>query len=86
MKDNLIIAAAGSGKTSYLISEALKRKNERILITTYTQANESEIRKKIITANKFIPENIIIQTWFSFLIKHGVKPFQGCLTDKRLRD
>jgi DNA helicase-2/ATP-dependent DNA helicase PcrA len=38
MKNNkLIIAAAGSGKTTYLINEAMKFKDERVLITTYTE-------------------------------------------------
>ncbi|MEL7568924.1 MAG: UvrD-helicase domain-containing protein, partial [Eubacteriaceae bacterium] len=33
--------------------------------------------KKIININKgSIPPNVVIQTWFSFLIEHGVKPYQ----------
>jgi DNA helicase-2/ATP-dependent DNA helicase PcrA len=43
--DKLIIAAAGAGKTTFLVTEALKM-TERVLITTYTQANEAEIKKK----------------------------------------
>ena len=54
------------------------------MITTYTEANEEQIRKKIIAINKCIPQNITIQTWFSFLIQHGVKPFQGHLFDKKI--
>jgi len=46
--NKLIIAAAGSGKTTYLIEQALKVKEENALITTYTEANEEEIRKKFI--------------------------------------
>ncbi|HBD7440950.1 UvrD-helicase domain-containing protein [Legionella pneumophila] len=77
-KDNkLIVAAAGSGKTTFLVNEALQNKDSNILITTYTQANEEEIRNKFIKINKCIPKNVTIQTWFSFLIQHGVKPYQG---------
>lgn len=47
MSNKLIIAAAGSGKTTYLVKEALELKDSRVLITTYTEANEAEIRKKI---------------------------------------
>lgn len=83
--NKLIIAAAGSGKTTHLVKEALKIKEKRVLITTYTQANESEIRKKIIEINKCIPENITVQTWFSFLLKHGVRPFQGTLFEKKIK-
>lgn len=83
--NKLLIAAAGSGKTTYLVNEALTVPlTERVLITTFTRANEKEIRKKIIKLNKFIPENITIQTWFSFLLEHGIKPYQGCVYDKKI--
>lgn len=74
MSNKLIIAAAGSGKTTHLVKEALKITDSRVLITTYTEANENEIKKKFYAINGCIPENITIQTWFSFLIQHGVKP------------
>ncbi len=81
--NKLIIAAAGAGKTTFLINEALQ-KNDDVLITTYTEANESEIKKKFIEINGFIPKNITIQTWFSMLIEHGVKPYQSYITDKKI--
>ena len=59
--NKLIIAAAGAGKTTYLINEALKQ-NKEVLITTYTEANESEIKKKFIEINGAIPKNVTIQT------------------------
>jgi len=83
-KNRLIVAAAGSGKTTYLVNEALGHKNGKILITTYTQANEEEIRKKIYRSIKYIPNHINIQTWFSFLLKHGVRPYQGLRYDKKI--
>lgn len=83
-QNKLIVAAAGAGKTTLLVKEALKIKDERVLITTYTQANEAEIKKKIIEVNQCIPSNIIVQTWFSFLLQHGVRPFQGGLFEKKI--
>jgi superfamily I DNA/RNA helicase len=89
--NKLIIAAAGSGKTKRLVDEALKTKDKKVLITTYTEANEAEIRKRIIEENlkqngfACIPENITIQAWFSFLLKHGVRPFQGILFEKKIK-
>ncbi len=80
--NKLIIAAAGSGKTTHIINEALKIKDGHILVTTYTEANEEGIRKNIIEKNKCIPENITVQTWFSFLLQHGARPYQGGLFDK----
>lgn len=81
--NKLIIAAAGAGKTTYLINEALKHDKE-ILITTYTEANENEIKNKFIEINGAIPRNVTIQTWFSMLLQHGVKPYQDYLTDKKI--
>ncbi|MED1746656.1 UvrD-helicase domain-containing protein [Brevibacillus borstelensis] len=86
MKTNkLIIAAAGSGKTTFLVNEALKQKSGKVLITTYTQANEAEIRKKFIEINGWIPPNVTVQTWFSTLLQHGVRPYQGGLCEKTVR-
>lgn len=77
MSSKLIIAAAGSGKTTFLVNESLKIQNETVLITTFTEANEREIKRKFIEINGFIPSNVVVQTWFSFLLQHGVKPYQN---------
>ena len=75
-KNKLIIAAAGSGKTTHLVDKALKE-DGNVLITTFTEANEGEIKKKLLKRVKYIPKNIVVQTWFSFLLHHGVRPYQG---------
>jgi len=79
----LLIAAAGSGKTTYLVREALS-KTDSVLITTFTEVNEEEIRGRIIREKGHIPDNITIQTWFSFLIQHGAKPYQDYITQKEI--
>ena len=85
MSNKLIIAAAGSGKTTHIVNEALKIKDKSVLVTTYTEANETEIRRKIIEKNKCVPENMTVQTWFSFLLQHGARPFQGNSFDKDIK-
>ena len=77
--NKLIIAAAGSGKTTYLVKMALDITKENVLITTYTEANLAEIKNKIISKKGCIPSNITVQTWFTFLLQHGVRPFQSIL-------
>lgn len=81
MTNKLIIAAAGSGKTTYLVNQSLGITDAEVLITTYTEANEAEIRSKIAEKNKFIPANVTVQTWFSFLLQHGIRPYQGYFFD-----
>lgn len=79
MSNKLIIAAAGSGKTTLLVKKSLAIRDEKILITTYTRENKDEIIKKFFYLNGCIPENITVKTWFSFLIQHGVKPYQSVI-------
>ena len=43
-------------------------------------------KKKFIEINGSIPKNVTIQTWFSMLLQHGVKPYQDYLTDKKLME
>lgn len=77
--NKLMIATAGSGKTTKLVCEAYNRKPSSVIILTYTEENEQEIRNKFHSIYKCIPSNVVIQTWFSFLIQHGVKPYQGAM-------
>lgn len=79
-ENRLIIAAAGSGKTTYLVNEALAQDGS-VLILTYTLSNEDVIKRWLIQKVSCIPSNITIQTWFSFLLQHGVRPYQGSLND-----
>ena len=55
-----------------------------ILITTFTDENEKEIRTRFIQRAGCVPSNIVIQTWFSFLLQHGVRPYQGYLYEKNI--
>lgn len=87
MENELIIASAGSGKTTTLVERAIEKAKagETVLITTFTEACEEEITNKLVEeSNGYIPENITIQTWFSFLIKHGAKPYQGYVIDTEI--
>ncbi|MGD6794705.1 UvrD-helicase domain-containing protein [Metabacillus indicus] len=81
--NQIIIAAAGSGKTKELVSRAIDQHDKRILITTFTIDNAEEIRKKFYKEIGYIPSNVKIQTWFSFLLNDGVRPYQNTLYDKQ---
>lgn len=86
--NKVLIAAAGSGKTRYIIDEALdKPTNEKVLLVTYTIENTEELRSRIVSRVGIVPENITIQTWFSFLLRQGVRPYQNHLYDsKRIKN
>lgn len=65
MDKEIILATAGSGKTT----EIIKRLNEenKILLITYTDANYNILKNKVLEKYKEIPKNIKIYTYFSFL-------------------
>jgi DNA helicase II / ATP-dependent DNA helicase PcrA len=74
--NNVIFAAAGSGKTTLIVKEALKNKTGKILITTFTIKNSNEIKRKFINLHGYIPENITIKTWYNFLLTDFIRPYQ----------
>lgn len=81
----LMIAAAGAGKTTYLINQASDVTAEKVLITTFTIENSIEIKKKLIEEHGFIPSHIIVKTWFDFLLNDCFRPYQ-CVLARQLKN
>lgn len=73
MDRRLILAVAGSGKTTYLIK--LINLEKSFLIVTYTENNLYNIRRRIINKFGYMPNNITIMTYFKFLIHVCYRPF-----------
>lgn len=75
-KNRLLLSAPGSGKTTLIVDEVLAGDRSRTLITTYTDSNAEEIKQKFISKHGSVPSHVTILPWFSFLLKHGVRPYQ----------
>jgi DNA helicase II / ATP-dependent DNA helicase PcrA len=76
-----VIAAAGSGKTEYIIGRALEvPATRRVLITTYTRENCDQICERIQVANGCKPSHVSVLGWFSFLINQAARPYQSSVT------
>lgn len=73
MGKKVILAVAGSGKTFHLIEQLDESK--RFLIITYTNANIDNIRKSIIKKFGYLPSNVNITSYFTFLYSFCFKPF-----------
>ncbi len=83
--NKIIVASAGSRKTTYIVNEALSNPLDNILILTYTIDNINQIRNYITQENGFVPTNITILSWFSFLLQECVRPYQNFVySDKRI--
>jgi hypothetical protein len=73
MDKKLILAVAGSGKTSYIINELNLEK--RFLLITYTINNTKNIREEIIKKFGYFPKNIELYSYYPFLYSFCFKPF-----------
>lgn len=87
MKINEVyIAAAGSGKTTHIVNLAINNPHLKVLITTYTIANTDEIKKKFYEINGYVPNNVQILPWFTFLLRHCVRPYQNVLYKRDIKN
>jgi DNA helicase-2/ATP-dependent DNA helicase PcrA len=77
-----IIAAAGSRKTTFIVEEAIKLSDKKILITTYTNENVQIITSMFYEKLGYVPDNIRILSWFSFLLQDGARPYQNQLISR----
>ena len=73
MDKKLILAVAGSGKTSYIIDHL--DLDKRYLIITYTINNIHNLRTKIVKKWGYFPENIRLFSYYNFLYAFCYKPY-----------
>ena len=76
----MIFAVAGSGKTTYLVNQL--NEVDRFLIVTYTINNVRNLRISIIKRFGYLPSNIKLYSYYSFLYSFCYKPFYH----QKLRD
>jgi DNA helicase II / ATP-dependent DNA helicase PcrA len=73
MDKRVIFAVAGSGKTTFLINQL--NETERFLLVTYTNNNVHNLRTGIIKKFGYLPSNIKLYSYYSFLYGICYKPF-----------
>ncbi len=74
MDKRLILAVAGSGKTTYIINQLDVEK--RYLIVTYTRENTKNLRQAIQKRFGYFPDNITLYSFFEFLYSFCFIPFR----------
>lgn len=73
MAKEVVLAVAGAGKTSRLISQLDSER--RFLVLTFTENNFENLKEKVINKFGFVPANISVFTYFSFLHSFCFVPF-----------
>ena len=82
--NRIILASAGSGKTTTIVEEALAT-DQRSALVTYTNHAEQELRAKCYALAGHVPARVRPVTWFTFLLRHFVRPYQNALLNGRVK-
>lgn len=84
LPDTIILASAGSGKTRDIIGAACIDNADRAALVTYTINGKDEFSKKAYEQFGAIPPHVSLNTWYTFLLKHFVRPYQNHLYTPRV--
>jgi DNA helicase-2/ATP-dependent DNA helicase PcrA len=77
--NRIIVASAGSGKTTTIIDHACSAPSLRAALVTYTMNNTAGIERLVYEKMSHVPSHLTISTWYSFLLRHFVRPYQRAL-------
>lgn len=73
--NRLTLAVAGGRKTQSIVDECVAAPDgRRILVLTYTQVNQQELRERL-GRRRPIFADVDVQGWFSFLMRHWIRPY-----------
>jgi DNA helicase-2/ATP-dependent DNA helicase PcrA len=80
----IAICAAGGGKTTRIVADAVSAVGERVLLVTYTRNNEQELKDHLYSHGPVIPSNIEVMTWFGFLLRELARPYRRTMHSQRI--
>lgn len=85
-KNSVLMASAGSGKTFGICKDAIlesNRTDKKIVIVSYTTKGVESIKKEYRKQNcGVIDHNVKISSWYRFLLRDLIKPYQIFFTKK----
>lgn len=79
----VILASAGSGKTTSIVCEAGANPSVRAEVVTYTLNGRRELVDAAYREFGCVPRGLRVGTWFSFVLQHFVRPYQAHLHPHR---
>jgi len=82
--DRVVLAAAGSGKTTTAVKLACENAEKRTALITYTLNGRSELEARAYREFGAVPSHVTISTWYSFVLTHFIRPYQNHLHERRV--
>lgn len=82
--NRIIISAAGGGKTTRVVGQALAATDGVTALVTYTRNNVREIERKVYERVAAIPPYVEIISWYSFLLRELARPYRSALHRRRI--
>ncbi|MFG1179334.1 UvrD-helicase domain-containing protein [Xanthobacter versatilis] len=82
--NRIVISAAGGGKTTRVVDQALGYKEGATALITYTRNNVREIQLKAYERVRAIPPQIEVISWYSFLLRELARPYRTVLHNQRI--
>jgi DNA helicase II / ATP-dependent DNA helicase PcrA len=78
------MCAAGGGKTTRIVEQAIAETTYHSAIVTYTHNNKREIEHRSYERTPVIPSRIEVMTWFAFLLRELARPYRSILHNQRI--
>ena len=82
--NRIIISAAGGGKTTRVVDQALSCNNGTTALVTYTRNNVREIHLKAYERVPVIPSHVEVISWYSFLLRELARPYRSVMHNRRI--
>lgn len=84
--NTLVLACAGSGKTWGMCNDSRsfsEKSKKKVLLISYTHKGVHSIKKEYAKQNNgVLDRNLVISTWFQFVLKELIRPYQRSFLNK----
>ena len=74
-----VISAAGGGKTTRVVEQALSAEEGATALVNYTRNNVREIELKIYEHYQAVPAHVEILSWYSLLLRELARPYRSSM-------
>jgi DNA helicase-2/ATP-dependent DNA helicase PcrA len=82
--NRIILACAGSGKSTTIVDDACSDPSRKAALITYTINGADELVKIACERHRAVPAHATISTWYAFLLRHFIRPYQTQLYKPRV--